>query len=342
MLIVMRPDATAAQIDAVCKRCQELGFAGVPIPGRNRTAIGVTGNSGPVPPELFDGLDGVRETIPVTRPYKLVSREAHGEAAVVKAGGVPLGGGAPVVVIAGPCAVESEEQIMRVAEAVRAAGATMLRGGAFKPRTSPYAFQGLREAGLKLLARARERTGLPVVTEAKDTETLGVVAEYADVVQIGARNMQNFSLLEAAGRCGKPVMLKRGMSATIEDLMLAAEYIAASGNQNILLCERGIRTFETSTRNTLDVSFVPVCRALTYLPLVVDPSHGTGIRSAVIPMALAGVAAGADAIMVETHPEPPKALSDGKQSLYLEDMVRLITSVRAIASAIGRTVATPG
>jgi len=339
MLIVMRPDATAAEVDVVIKRCAELGYVGVPIPGRSRTAVGVTGNSGPVPAELFEGLRGVRECIPVTRPYKLVSREAHGEETPVRVGTVSVGGGGPVAVIAGPCAVESETQLLKVAEEAKRAGVTMLRGGAFKPRTSPYAFQGLREEGLKLLAKARAVTGLPIVTEAKDTETIGLVAEYADVVQIGARNMQNFSLLEAAGRCGKPVLLKRGMSATIEDLMLAAEYIAAQGNQSILLCERGIRTFETSTRNTLDLSFVPVCRTLTYLPLVIDPSHGTGIRAAVVPMALAAVAAGADAVMIEAHPEPPKALSDGKQSLWLEDLAGMMNALRAVAAAVGRTVA---
>jgi len=338
MLVVMKPHATQEEIDAVVERIRSLGLTPHPIPGAQRVAIGITGNRGGLDPFQFQTLPGVADAIRVSQPFKLVSREVKEEDTVIDVGGVQLGGRA-VVVMAGPCSVESREQLLETARAVRAAGATMLRGGAFKPRTSPYEFQGLGEEGLKLLAEARAATGLKVVTEVMDTDDLPLCADYADVLQIGARNMQNFSLLKRLGTIGKPVLLKRGPSATIREWLMAAEYVLSHGNYQVALCERGIRTFETMTRNTLDLNAVPVLKALTHLPVVVDPSHGIGLRAHVPAMARAGVAAGADAIIVEVHPRPEKALSDGQQSLTPDEFAELMRQVRVIAGAVGRGVA---
>ena len=337
MLVVMKPNATEAQVDAVVEKIRSLGLHPHAIPGAQRTAIGITGNKGGLDPALFEGLPGVREAIRVSQPFKLVSREVKEEDTVVDVAGVEVGG-KRLVVMAGPCSVESKEQILDSARAVKAAGATLLRGGAYKPRTSPYEFQGLAEEGLKLLALAREETGLPIVTEAMDVETLPMVAEYADMVQIGARNMQNFSLLKQLGKIAKPILLKRGPSATVREWLMAAEYVVAHGNGRVALCERGIRTFETATRNTLDLNAVPVLKSLTHLPVVVDPSHGIGLRAHVPAMARAAVAAGADALIVEVHPCPEKALSDGQQSLTAGEFASLMEQVRVIAGAVGRPV----
>ena len=337
MLIVLHPDITPAQQARVEARIRELGFVPHAISGAGRTAIGITGNKGPIDPGNFRLLDGVADTIPVTAPYKLVSREVKHDDTVVDVGGVPIGG-KHLVVMAGPCAVENEKQILAAAHGVAAHGASLLRGGAFKPRTSPYDFQGLKGEGLRLLEKARAETGLKIVTEVKDTETLAQVAESADLLQIGARNMQNFSLLEAVGELRKPVLLKRGMSATCKELLMAAEYIASRGNTQIILCERGIRTFETATRNTLDLNAVPVLKAASHLPVVVDPSHGVGIRSMVLPMARAAVAAGADGIILEVHPDPDRALSDGMQSLDLALFARVMKEIEAIANVMGRPI----
>ena len=338
MLVVMKHNATHDQIRHVADVMQELGYEARPIPGRQRTSIGLIGNDGQVEPNLFQSLPGVLEVIPVSHPYKQVSREWREEDTVVELENGTRIGGTDIALMAGPCAVESEEQILGVAEALRGMGATILRGGAFKPRSSPYSFQGLGEQGLKLLAEARSRTGMAVVTEALDVQTADVVAEYADILQVGARNMQNYPLLRKVGRLGKPVLLKRGMSATIEELLLSAEYVLAEGNPNVVLCERGIRSFDTQTRNLLDLSAVPVVKALSHLPIIADPSHGTGARNKVIPMARAAVAAGADGLMVEVHPDPNHALSDGAQSLYPEQFQELMSQIRVIAEAIGRGV----
>ncbi|BDG09966.1 3-deoxy-7-phosphoheptulonate synthase [Anaeromyxobacter paludicola] len=338
MLIVMKPSATAAEVEAVAEKIRSLGLAPHPIPGAERVAIGITGNKGPLDPALSDGLSGIADTIRVSQPWKLVSREVKAEDTVIDLGdGVRLGGPS-IVVMAGPCSVESREQVLETARAVKALGATLLRGGAWKPRTSPYEFQGLAEEGLKLLAEARDATGLKVVTEVMDAETLPLVAEYADLIQIGARNMQNFSLLRKVAATNKPVLLKRGPSATIKEWLMAAEYLLAGGNYQVALCERGIRTFESMTRNTLDLNAVPVLKQLTHLPVVVDPSHGIGLRAHVPAMARAGVAAGADGLIVEVHPRPEKALSDGHQSLTPEEFGRLMAQVRVIAGALGRPV----
>jgi 3-deoxy-7-phosphoheptulonate synthase len=337
MLVVMKPHATPEQIAAVEDRIRSLGLAPHAIPGAQRVAIGVTGNRGALDPALFETMPGVADAIRVSQPFKLVSREVKEEDTVIDVGGVSLGG-KTLRVMAGPCSVESREQLLEAAHAVKQAGATFLRGGAFKPRTSPYEFQGLGEEGLKLLALAREQTGLKVVTEVMDTDQLPMVAEYADVLQIGARNMQNFSLLKRLGAIGKPVLLKRGPSATIKEWLMAAEYVVSEGNYRVALCERGIRTFETMTRNTLDLNAVPVLKALTHLPVVVDPSHGIGLRAHVPAMARAGVAAGADALIVEVHPAPDRALSDGPQSLTPAEFAGLMAQVRVIAGAIGRPV----
>jgi 3-deoxy-7-phosphoheptulonate synthase len=335
MLVVMKPQATQSEVDAVADRIRSLGLTPHAIPGAQRVAIGITGNKGPLEPELFISLPGVADAIRVSQPFKLVSREVKEEDTVLDVGGVRLGGKA-IAVMAGPCSVESKEQILEAAHGVKRHGATFLRGGAFKPRTSPYEFQGLGEEGLKLLALAREATGLKVVTEVMDQDDLPMIAEYADVVQLGARNMQNFSLLRRLGSVKKPVLLKRGPSATIRELLMAAEYILASGNYQVALCERGIRTFEPMTRNTLDLNAVPVLKALTHLPVVVDPSHGIGLRKHVPAMARAGIAAGADGLIVEVHPVPEKALSDGHQSLAISEFAELMQQVRIIAGAIGR------
>ena len=341
MLVVMHNHATPEDIDRVVKTIEEMGYTARPMPGETRTTVGLIGNDGRVDGSRVEGLPGVAEVIHVSKPYKQVSREWHEENTVVTiAPGVSFGTG-EIVVIAGPCSVESEEQIVEAARAVRAAGATALRGGAFKPRSSPYSFQGLGKRGLELLAVARQETGLPIVTEALDEEGAHLVAEYADCIQIGARNMQNYSLLRAVGKMRKPVLLKRGMAATITDLLMSAEYILAEGNDQVILCARGIRSFDTMTRNLFDLTAIPIVQRLSHLPMIADPSHGTGLRDKVIPMARAAVAAGADGIIVEVHPHPDRALSDGGQSLYPDQFARLVSELRSIGTAIGRSLATP-
>ena len=337
MFIAMKPQATQAEFDAVVEKVRALGLTPHPISGTERRVVAVVGNTGAVDPDDFGMLPGVAEALRVSQPFKLVSREVKEEGTIVDVDGVQIGGRA-ITVMAGPCSVESREQILETARAVKAAGASILRGGAWKPRTSPYEFQGLREEGLKLLALAREETGLKVVTEVMSTDTVPVVAEYADILQVGARNMQNYPLLERLGQVRKPVMLKRALSGTIKEWLMAAEYIVAKGNPNVMLCERGIRTFETATRNTLDINAIPVLKSLTHLPVIVDPSHGIGIRKHVGAIARAGIAAGADGIMVEVHPKPEKALSDGHQSLSLPEFDALMREVRVIALAIERPV----
>ena len=337
MLIMMKTGATDAEIEAVCDRVKGLGFKPHKLPGAVRTAIGVTGNQGPLDSHLFTGLAGVQDAVTVSKPYKLVSREVKPEDTVISVRGVDIGGGA-LTVMAGPCSVENREQVMTTAEHVRKHGARVLRGGAFKPRTSPYAFQGLRDEGLKLLDEARSATGMPIITEVKDTDTLPLVAEFADILQIGARNMQNYSLLEAVGKLDKPVMLKRGLSATVIEWLMAAEYIVSHGNRSVMLCERGIRTFETFTRNTLDLGIIPLLREVTHLPVIVDPSHGTGVTRAVTPLARAAAATGCDGVIVEVHPEPAKALSDGQQALTFGLFETMMSQVRAVAAAIGQSV----
>lgn len=330
MLILMEKGATRDQIQSVCDRVRAIGFVPHEIPGSIRTAVGITGNQGAVSPENFMHLPGVAECVPVSKPYKLVSREVKPEPTVVDVRGAKVGDGS-LSLMAGPCSVESRDQVFRTAEVVAKSGAKFLRGGAFKPRTSPYAFQGLKEEGLSLLADVKKNFDLRIVTEVKDTETLGVVAEVADVLQIGARNMQNFSLLEAAGRLRMPVLLKRGISATLQEFFMAAEYILSLGNYQVMLCERGIRTFETMTRNTFDLSAVVLIKHYSHLPVIADPSHGVGISWAVPALARASVLAGADGVMVETHPEPDKALSDGQQSLTLEVYRKLAQELAELA-----------
>jgi 3-deoxy-7-phosphoheptulonate synthase len=329
VLVVMKAHAGPAEIARVCHRIETLGFKPHIIPGEQRTAIGITGNSGPVDAAEFEDLPGVAEAIRVSKPYKLVSRETKPEDTVVQIRSQAVGG-IELALCAGPCSVESREQILDSARAAKAAGAQLLRGGAYKPRTSPYSFQGLGEEGLRYLAEAREETGLGIVTEAVDTETFDLVERYADCVQIGARNMQNFSLLRRAGRSSKPILLKRGMSSTLEEFLMAAEYILAEGNYKVVLCERGVRTFADHTRNTLDLSVVPAVRSLSHLPILVDPSHGTGKRDKVLPMGLAAVAAGAHGLIVEMHPDPEKALSDGYQSLDPNQFAEMADECRAI------------
>jgi 3-deoxy-7-phosphoheptulonate synthase len=341
VLIVMRHGATEEELQKVVAVIQEMGYQARPMPGAQRTAVGLVGNDGRVDASRLEGLAGVQEVIHVSKPYKQVSREWQAEPTVVRLPGGVAVGGADVVAIAGPCSVETEKQIVTAAHQVREAGAVILRGGAWKPRSSPYSFQGLGRPGLKLLAKAREETGLLICTEAMDPEGVRWVAEVADIIQIGARNMQNYSLLKAAGRAGKPVLLKRGMSATITELLLSAEYLLAEGNHDVMLCERGIRGFDTATRNVFDLTAIPVVRKLSHLPILADPSHGTGLRDKVIPMARAAVAAGADGIMVEVHPNPEQALSDGAQSLFPEQFAQLMREVRVIAEVIGRRVAEP-
>jgi 3-deoxy-7-phosphoheptulonate synthase len=341
MLVVMKHNASPDEIDAVVDTIKEMGYGARPIPGGQRTAVGLIGNDGAVDSGRILGLEGVLEVIPVTHPYKQVSREWRDEDTVVELPNGTRIGGSDVVVMAGPCAVEGEEQILDIARRLREMGATVLRGGAFKPRTSPYSFQGLGIRGLELLAKAREETGLAIVTEALDPEGADLVAEHADIIQIGARNMQNYPLLRRAGRTGKPVLLKRGLSATIDELLLAAEYVIAEGNDDVILCERGIRSFDTHTRNLLDLAAIPVVKSLSHLPIIADPSHGTGLRAKVIPMARAAVAAGADGLIVEVHPDPPRALSDGAQSLYPEQFRELMRQIGVIARAIGRDVTSP-
>lgn len=341
MLVVMRKSVTESEIDHIRERVEALGFRAHLSRGEVRTVIGLVGDHRGLAKEALLSLQGVEEVHAVTKPYKQVSREWREADTIVEISGGIRFGGPEVPIIAGPCAVESDEQIFGIADQLRAMGASLLRGGAFKPRTSPYSWQGLGEEGLKMLARAREATGLAIVTEALDPDGVDLVAEYADVLQIGARNMQNYPLLRRAGKCGKPVLLKRGMSATINELLLAAEYLLAEGNDDVILCERGVRSFDNHTRNLLDLTAVPVVKALSHLPIIADPSHGTGVRDKVIPMARASVAAGADGLMVEVHPNPPSALSDGAQSLYPEQFSDLMEQIRVIATAIGRSVKGP-
>jgi 3-deoxy-7-phosphoheptulonate synthase len=335
MLIVMDAAASAEEVRRVVETVEGLGLQAHPIPGAQRTAIGITGNRGSVEPAAFENLPGVLEVIPVSSPYKLVSREAKRETTVVSVGGVPVGG-PRVVVVGGPCAVESEKQALEIAHLVKAAGATLYRGGAFKPRTSPYSFQGLGVEGLRILSRVRKETGLPIVTEVLDTETIDVVAEHADCLQVGARNMQNFTLLKRLGRLRKPVLLKRGMSATIEELLLSAEYLLAEGNYEVILCERGVRTFVNHTRNTLDLSAIPYVQRISHLPILVDPSHGTGKRQKVLPLSRAAIAVGADGLLIEVHNHPEAALSDGPQALLPEMFEELMRQVRTLAPVVGR------
>jgi 3-deoxy-7-phosphoheptulonate synthase len=341
MLIVMDAHATEAQVRAVCEKIESVGLRAHPIPGAQRTAIGITGNQGMVEIGLED-MPGVQEVIRVSKPYKLVSRDVKGENTIITFAGTDTTiGGAELAVIAGPCAVETREQAFAVAQRVAKAGARFFRGGAYKPRTSPYAFQGLGEEGLRILAEIRERFGLLIVTEAVDYESLELVDKYADMIQIGARNMQNFSLLKRAGRAQHPVLLKRGMSATLEEFLMAAEYVMSEGNYNLVLCERGVRTFADHTRNTLDLSMVPAVHRLSHLPILVDPSHGTGKRDKVIPLSRAAAAVGCDGLIVEVHHDPDRALSDGVQSIYPEQFEELMRELRLIAPIVQRTVPAP-
>ncbi|MDX6693676.1 MAG: 3-deoxy-7-phosphoheptulonate synthase [Blastocatellia bacterium] len=336
MLIVMKTDATEQQVEAVVAIINSLGFRAHPMPGATRTAIGITGNQGAVDVSRFENLPGVAEAIRVSKPYKLISLDLRPEKTVVRIGDATIGG-EELAIIAGPCAIESHAQAFAVAEAVRRSGARFFRGGAYKPRTSPYAFQGLGEEGLKILAEVREAYGLKIVTEALDEASIDLVEKYGDMIQIGARNMQNFSLLRRAGRSPLPVLLKRGLAATLDEWLLAAEYVMAEGNYNVVLCERGIRTFAQHTRNTLDLSAVPAVRRLSHLPVIVDPSHGTGKNYMVTPMARAGVAVGADGLIIEVHDQPERALSDGAQALTLEQYDQLVDEVRAIHEAMAPT-----
>jgi 3-deoxy-7-phosphoheptulonate synthase len=333
MLVVMAAHAGTEDIARVCARIESLGFRPHIMPGAERTAVGITGNHGPIDPAEFESLPGVVEAIRVSKPYKLVSREVKNEDTIVNIAGVPVGG-SELALCGGPCSVESREQILASAHAVKEAGGQLLRGGAYKPRTSPYAFQGLGEEGLKYLAEARAETGLGIVTEAIDVETFDLVERYADCIQIGARNMQNFSLLRRAGRSRKPILLKRGMSSTLDEFLMAAEYILSEGNYQVVLCERGVRTFADHSRNTLDLSVVPSVKALSHLPIIVDPSHGTGKRDKVHPMGLAAIAAGAAGLIVEVHPNPDRALSDGYQSLYPEQFRAMVADCRAISQLL--------
>ena len=339
MLVVMQAHATEKQVRAVCERIESLGYRAHAMPGAQRTAIGITGNRSEVEAGTLEEMPGVQELIRVTKPYKLVSRDVKDENTVVRfAGADATIGGRNLAIIAGPCAIESLDQAMAVAERVSRAGAQFFRGGAYKPRTSPYSFQGLGEEGLRIMAEVRDKYGLKIITEAIDHESLELVEAYADVIQIGARNMQNFSLLKRAGRSKKPVLVKRGMSATLEEFLMAAEYVMSEGNYNVILCERGVRTFADHTRNTLDLSIIPAVQRLSHLPIVVDPSHGTGKRNKVTPLSRAAVAVGADGLIVEVHNDPDKALSDGMQSLYPDQFDELMAQVRQIAPVVGRTV----
>jgi len=339
MLVVMSHNATAAQIEAVCATITSMGYTPAPMPGAQRTAVGLVGNDGRVDDTLIAELPGVAKIIHVSNPYKQVSREWRPENTIVTiAPGVSFGG-EEIPVIAGPCSVETEQQIVESALIVKAAGAIGLRGGAFKPRSSPYSFQGLGKKGLELLALAKRETGLAIVTEAMDDEGAHLVAEVADCIQIGARNMQNYSLLKTVGRIGKPVLLKRGMAATIQDLLLSAEYILSEGNPHVILCERGLRSFDSASRNLFDLTAIPVVHQLSHLPIVADPSHGTGRRDKVLPMARAAVAAGADGLLIEMHPHPDRALSDGAQSLNGDQFVELMQQIRRVAEAVDRQIA---
>ncbi len=335
MIIVMQSRASTEQIAAVVARIEALGYRPHLSKGEETTIIGVIGDDRPIDPAQFELLDGVEKTVPILKPYKLASRTMHPPDTLVPLNGVQVGG-KQLAIIAGPCAVESREQLLEVAHAVKEAGATALRGGAFKPRSSPYSFQGLGEAGLELLAEARAETGLPVVTEAMAPEHVPLVGKYADVIQIGARNMQNFMLLTAAGEFGKTVLLKRGMMSTMEEWLMSAEYILAQGNGRVILCERGIRTFERYTRNTTDINAIPVLKQLTHLPVILDPSHSTGKWEYVSAVAKAGIAAGADGLIVEVHAHPELAVSDGMQSLRPDRFAQMVLDVRRVAEAVGR------
>jgi 3-deoxy-7-phosphoheptulonate synthase len=339
MLVVMKAQATPEEIQAVCDHIVQLGFRAHPLPGAQRTAIGITGNQGEVDRGNLEELPGVAEVIRVSKAYKLASRDVKEEDTVIRFPGTDAAiGGRGLAIVAGPCSIESREQAFSIAEQVAASGAQFLRGGAYKPRTSPYAFQGLGLEGLKIMAEIRDRFGLRIVTEAIDRESLELVAEWADVIQIGARNMQNFSLLKHAGRLRKPVMIKRGLSATLDEFLMAAEYVMSEGNYEVILCERGVRTFADHTRNTLDLSIIPAVRRLSHLPILVDPSHATGKRDSVLPMARAAVASGADGILVEVHDHPEKALSDGPQSIYPAQFARMMDEIEQIAPVVARTL----
>lgn len=338
MFVVMEKDATEKMVERVCDEIARMGLGAHAIPGALRTAIAVTGDKAQIDSDRLLSLPGVRDVIHITQPYRLVSREFHAESTIVDCGGV-LVGGDELVVMAGPCSVESREQCFIVAEEVSKAGAKIFRGGAFKPRTSPYSFQGLGESGLKILADVRQKFGLLIVTEAIDTDTLDLVADYADIVQIGARNMQNYSLLRKAGRCAKPVLLKRGMSATLDELLMSAEYLLAEGNQRVILCERGVRTAANRTRSTLDLAAIPHIKQASHLPIIADPSHGTGRRDRVLPMARAAVAAGADGLIVEVHHDPARALSDGPQAITPAEFKQLMGDIRRLAGVLGRNCA---
>ncbi|MGB9407336.1 MAG: 3-deoxy-7-phosphoheptulonate synthase [Terracidiphilus sp.] len=339
MLVVMKAQATPEQIQAVCEAIERLGFRAHPIPGAQRTSIGITGNQGEVDRGNLEELSGVAEVIRVSKAYKLASRDVKEEDTVIRFAGTDAAiGGCNLAIIAGPCSIESREQAFAIAEQVTASGAQFFRGGAYKPRTSPYAFQGLGVEALRIMADIRSRFGLRIVTEAIDNETLDLVAEWADVVQIGARNMQNFSLLKRAGQLRKPVLIKRGLSATLEEFLMAAEYVMSEGNYEVILCERGVRTFADHTRNTLDLSIIPAVQRLSHLPILVDPSHGTGRRDSVLPMARAAVASGADGIIVEVHDHPEKALSDGPQSIYPSQFATMMNELEQIAPVVGRNL----
>ena len=341
MLVVMHSHATEEQVRDVCRRIEALGLKAHPMPGANRTAIGITGNKDAVDLGILESLPGVSECIPVSKPYKLVSREAKEEDTVLRIptpSGDVLVGGQHIALVAGPCAVETEKQCFAIAERVKKSGARLFRGGAYKPRTSPYSFQGLGEEGLKILSKVRAIYGFGIVTEAMDHESLDLVEKYADVIQIGARNMQNFSLLKRAGHAKKPVLLKRGMSATLDEFLMAAEYILSEGNYNVMLCERGVRTFSDFSRNTLDLAVVPAVKKRSHLPIFVDPSHGTGKRHKVLPLSRAAVAVGADGLLIEVHHEPENALSDGMQSILPEEFSALADEMRQIAAVLHRSI----
>jgi 3-deoxy-7-phosphoheptulonate synthase len=339
MLVVMKAQATPEEIRVVCEHIEKLGFRAHPLPGAQRTAIGITGNQGEVDRGNLEELSGVAEVIRVSKPYKLASRDVKEEDTIIRFAGTDATiGGRDLAIVAGPCSIESRDQAFAIAEQVSAAGAQFFRGGAFKPRTSPYAFQGMGIEALRIMAEIRDRFGLRIITEALDSESLELVAEWADVIQIGARNMQNFSLLKKAGRLRKPVLLKRGLSATLEEFMMSAEYVMSEGNYEVILCERGVRTFSDHARNTLDLSVIPAVQRVSHLPILVDPSHGTGRRDSVLPMARAGVACGADGIIVEVHHQPENALSDGPQSIYPAQFAQMMNEIERIAPVVGRTL----
>lgn len=341
MIVVMKPGATGVEIDAVMKRAEQMGAKTHPIYGESRTVVALVGDLTGVDREVFDEMNGVAHTMRIQEQHKLTNRSIRPDNTIINVGnGVRIGGN-EVIIMAGPCSVESRDQIVETAIALKAAGAKVLRGGAFKPRTSPYDFQGLGEEGLKYLAEAREITGLPIITEVMTVEQVPLVTEYADILQIGARNMQNYGLLNAVGKVNRPVMLKRGMSGLVKELLMCAEYIASNGNYNIMLCERGIRTYETATRNTFDLNAIPVLKQSSHLPVVADPSHGTGYREYVPAMAKAAVAAGADALIIEVHTDPDKAMSDGRQTISVETFASLVQDLRRIAEAVDRTVEEP-